>query len=195
MANTIQFDYKQALEKATLLFWEKGYKNTSLKDLLKATRLGEGSFYNTLKSKKNLYMECMNHYNEVITKARLEAFLNAPKVKQGVKDYFDLVILGFENDRRPKACLMANGLYADVLKERTLKSYIVDGYGVFEGIFADRFELAKKNGELSKNFESRLTAELLVTFLQGLFRVSVVLKNPKQCRKQTELFLKSVGLA
>lgn len=194
MAKTIQFDYEKALNKATLLFWKKGYKNTSLKEILNVTGLGEGSFYNTLKSKKALYLACMNHYNEVVTKTRLDAFLKASSVKQGIKDYFDLVIQGLENDRYPKGCLMANGLYADVLQDRTLRKYISEGYEMFEALIAQRFAAAKKSGELPANFDSASTAELLVTFLQGLFRVSLITKTPQQCRLQSENFLKAVGL-
>lgn len=195
MAKTIQFDYDKALNCATVLFWEKGYKNTTLKDLLNATGLGEGSFYNTLKSKKNLYIECMNHYNNVVTKKRLEAFLSAPSVKQGISDYFDLVISGLQKGDQPKGCLMANSLYADVLEDKVLKKYLIDGFAMFEKIFAQRFDSAKKNGELPPEFDSKHTAELLVIFLQGLFRVSLALKNPKQCQLQAQSFLKIVGLS
>ena len=59
MARSIEFDYDQALERATRLFWRDGYAGTSLRDLLKVIGIGEGSFYNTLKSKKRLYIECL----------------------------------------------------------------------------------------------------------------------------------------
>ena len=55
MARPIGFDLDKAIDKATLLFWKKGYSNTSLRDLLKVMGIGEGSFYNSVKSKKNLY--------------------------------------------------------------------------------------------------------------------------------------------
>jgi hypothetical protein len=34
-----------------------------LRDLLKGMKIGEGSFYNTFKTKKNAYLECLKHYN------------------------------------------------------------------------------------------------------------------------------------
>jgi TetR/AcrR family transcriptional regulator, transcriptional repressor for nem operon len=73
MARTLEFDYTTALERATRLFWENGYPNTSLRDLLKKMGIGEGSFYNTLKSKKNAYLECLKHYNETVNLRRAEA--------------------------------------------------------------------------------------------------------------------------
>src|SRR5207244_5803319 len=58
MARTLEFDYDKAIDKATRVFWKNGYSGTSLRDLLKAMGIGEGSFYNTLKSKNQLYLVC-----------------------------------------------------------------------------------------------------------------------------------------
>ena len=73
MGRAIEFDYDKAIHKATLAFWKSGYSNTSLRDLLKAMRIGEGSFYNSVKSKKHLYMECLKHYLETVGRTRVAA--------------------------------------------------------------------------------------------------------------------------
>ena len=57
MARTLEFNYPKALEKATRLFWKLGYAGTSLRPLLKAMGIGEGSFYNKLKSMDSAYLE------------------------------------------------------------------------------------------------------------------------------------------
>lgn len=62
MPRNIKFDYDRAIDRATQLFWERGYSNTSLRDLLKIMGIGEGSLYNTFKSKKNLYLKCLKRY-------------------------------------------------------------------------------------------------------------------------------------
>ncbi|TMV50485.1 helix-turn-helix transcriptional regulator, partial [Thioclava sp. BHET1] len=46
MGRGISFDYDRAIDRATRQFWRTGYAGTSLRDLLAATGLGEGSFYN-----------------------------------------------------------------------------------------------------------------------------------------------------
>lgn len=195
MPRQVQFNQELALKRATLLFWEKGYRNTSLKDLLKVTQLGEGSFYNTLKSKKALYRACMDHYNQTVTKSRLDIFLSENSVKVGLKKYFEAVLAGFKDRNLPNGCLMANSLSADVIAENDLRKYLAEGFEYFEKIFVDRFEKAKSQGELPKQFKSQLTAEFVVTFLQGLFRVSLVTKSPIQCKRQIQFFLENTGLS
>ena len=77
MARAIAFDYDRALERATWLFWKSGYAGTSLRDLLKIMDIGEGSFYNTLKSKKQLYLACVRRYEETEGRKRGQALMSA----------------------------------------------------------------------------------------------------------------------
>ena len=81
MARTLEFDYTTALERGTRVFWKSGYASTSLRDLLKKMRIGEGSFYNTLKSKKQLYVACVNRYAETEGRKRFDTLMSAPTAK------------------------------------------------------------------------------------------------------------------
>ena len=49
------FDIDEAIDRATEVFWAKGYEATSLADLIKATGVNKGSFYNAFGSKKKLF--------------------------------------------------------------------------------------------------------------------------------------------
>jgi TetR/AcrR family transcriptional repressor of nem operon len=64
MSRTIDFDKDEILSKAMNVFWNKGYENTSMKDLMSATDLLKGSLYNTFKSKENLFLLCLDRYGE-----------------------------------------------------------------------------------------------------------------------------------
>ncbi len=97
MGRAIEFDYDKAIHKATLAFWKSGYSNTSLRDLLKAMRIGEGSFYNSVKSKKHLYMECLKHYLETVGRTRVAALLSEPMIKLGVRALFKTVLDELDN--------------------------------------------------------------------------------------------------
>ena len=57
------FDEDKAVEAAMLLFWEKGYTDTSMADLLKTTGLTKGSFYNAFGSKYDLFVKALLKYD------------------------------------------------------------------------------------------------------------------------------------
>jgi hypothetical protein len=57
-----------------------------------------------------------------------------------------------------------------------------------------RLELAKQSAELPPDFQSAISAQVLVTFLQGFFRVARTLHSRAQLEAQLEVLLKGLGL-
>jgi AcrR family transcriptional regulator len=58
------FDRDAALDRATSLFWSKGYEATSITDLTRAMGIGAASLYAAFRSKEALYAEALRHYVE-----------------------------------------------------------------------------------------------------------------------------------
>ncbi|HLK03617.1 MAG TPA: TetR/AcrR family transcriptional regulator [Candidatus Acidoferrum sp.] len=194
MARNVEFDHHQAIDRATRLFWNKGYSNTSLRDLLNAMRIGEGSFYNTWKSKKRLYVECLQHYNDTVSRRRLDSLLSRQSVKAGIRAFFQTILDELDDPRTPAICLLAQSLSGDVLQQRDLRKLVVADMKAFYAAFSDRLESAKKNGELPKSFDADVAAHLIVTYLQGLFRVVRVLQSRAEVERQIEALLTGLGL-
>jgi TetR/AcrR family transcriptional repressor of nem operon len=194
MSRHIEFDYDRAIERATQVFWKKGYSNASLRDLLQAMGIGEGSFYNTVKSKKNLYLECLKHYNDTVTRRRLDALLSGATSREGVRAFFKAVLDELDNPKTPQVCLLAGSLSTDVLMERELNRYVVQEMQAFMQVFIERLEADKLAGTLPKDFQVEVAAQVLLTYLQGLFRVIRVLVDRKQVEHQVEAMLKGLGL-
>lgn len=194
MPATIEFDYARAVDRATRLFWKKGYSNSSLRDLLRVMEIGEGSFYNTFGSKRWLYLECLKHYNDTVTRRRLDALMSPKSVKAGVRGFFKAVLDDLDNPRTPSICLLAGSLSSDVLAERKLGSTVLGNMKEFSAAFKGRLESAKRSGELPKSFDAKVAAQVLVTFLQGLFRVIRVLQNRSEVERQIEMLLAGLKL-
>jgi len=190
----LEFDYDRALDKATRLFWAKGYSNTSLRDLLKVMGIRESSFYNVAKSKKALYIESLKHYNDTVTRRRLEAFASEKSVRKGVRRFFETVLDELDDPRTPRVCLMAGSLSADVLAEPEFNDYVLGEMRLFEKVLLDGLVAAKKAGELPGAFKPEVAAQVIVTYLQGLFRVIRVLKDRRQMERQIEALLSGLGL-
>jgi TetR/AcrR family transcriptional repressor of nem operon len=55
-------------------------------------------------------------------------------------------------------------------------------------------EGAKQSKELPENFNVEVAAQVIVTYLQGLFRVIRVLQNRAQVEQQVEMLLQGLGL-
>ncbi len=188
------FDIDRAVARATRLFWARGYGATSLRELLRALGIGESSFYHAFGSKRALYRRCLEHYNETVTRRRWEALAGEASVRRGVRRYFEVVLQDLSDPRTPNVCLMAGSLSAEVLKLEELGDYVRTEMTRLEAALAARLEEAKRGGELAASFESRVAAQVLVTFLQGLFRVMRTLVDRAQMQRQVEALLRGLGL-
>jgi TetR/AcrR family transcriptional regulator, transcriptional repressor for nem operon len=188
------FDYDKAIDSATRLFWANGYTTTSLRDLLEVMRIGEGSFYNSVKSKKNLYLQCLRHYNDTVTRRRWEALLAEPAVADGVRAYFRTVLDDLDDPALPSICLMAASLSTDVLAAEDLRNYVVSEVRTLQTALTGRLRDAVHDGELPTNFDAETVAQIVVTYLQGLFRVARVLSDRPQLENQIEVLLTGLGL-
>jgi TetR/AcrR family transcriptional repressor of nem operon len=194
VARALEFDYDEAIGKATRVFWEKGYSDTSLRDLLKAIGIGKGSFYNTLKSKKRLFLECLKHYNGTVAHRRAEALFSPSSAKEGVRGLFKAVLDDLDDPRNPRVCLVARSVSSDVLAERDLKKVVQSDMTALAGAFSQRLQSAKDTGELPSEFAAEVVAQILATYLQGLFRSALLSYHRPDLEQQIDQFLSSLGL-
>src|SRR5260370_2119234 len=63
---------ERLIEAAIALFWEKGYANTSMTDLLAAAHANSGSFYHFFDSKEDLLLAMLDRYQDMLHPALLE---------------------------------------------------------------------------------------------------------------------------
>ena len=194
MGRKLEFNLDRALAGATRVFWAKGYVSASMRDLLKAMGIGESSFYHKFGSKKRLYLECLKHYNSTVMKRRAQALLVESSVRRGIRSFFRGLLAELDDPRTPRVCLMAQSLSPEVMSESGLDRYVTEQMRGFEQLFVKRLRHAKVAGELPGNFGEQVAAEILVTYLQGFFRVVQVLKNRKEMWRQIEVLLKGLGL-
>lgn len=63
MARPREFDTDVALTKAMNVFWERGYDDATLPDLLTGMNLTRGSLYKAFTDKKTLYLDVLHKYD------------------------------------------------------------------------------------------------------------------------------------
>jgi TetR/AcrR family transcriptional regulator, transcriptional repressor for nem operon len=194
MSGKRQFDYDEAMTAATRLFWAKGYSSTSLRDLLRAMKIGEGSFYNTFRSKQHIYRLCLQHYHEQLTRRRWEVFAGEPSVRKAIRLFYAAVLDDLDDPKVPNVCLMAASLSSDVLSSRELRTFVLREMRTMQQMLETRLEQAKASGELRATFDCAVAAQIIVTYLQGFYRVVRVLHDRRQMEQQIEVLLRSLGL-
>ncbi|QFS99276.1 HTH-type transcriptional repressor ComR [Labrenzia sp. THAF191b] len=82
MARPREFDADEALEKAMELFWDVGYDEASLSELLDAMAITKGSFYKAFQDKQSVYLAALDRYNDQVV-SNTVAFLGDPSEGAG----------------------------------------------------------------------------------------------------------------
>ena len=193
MARTLGFDYDLALDKATRLFWKTGYSETSLRDLLKVMEIGEGSFYNIFKSKKQLYLQCLKHYNDTVGELRSAALSSGATAKQGVRALFQSVLDGLDDPEMPRACMLVGSVSWDVFADPDLRNSVQDELAEVKKRLIARLSQGKEAGELPTDFDPSVAASIICTYLHGLFRSALASYDRPQLERQVDVFLTGLG--
>lgn len=82
MARPREFDTDDAIRNAMGVFWEKGYQEATLPDLLEGMGLTRGSLYKAFKDKKTLFLLVLEHYEDEAVGAA-QARLSDPQIPDG----------------------------------------------------------------------------------------------------------------
>ena len=85
VARPREFDREEALERATGVFWARGYASTSTDDLLRAMGIGRQSLYNAFQDKRALYLEALERYQRTTTAGHLQRLSGAASPIAGVE--------------------------------------------------------------------------------------------------------------
>ena len=188
MGRRLSFDRDVALTRATEVFWKRGYDHTSLAQLLRVMGVGEGSFYNSFKSKKHLYLECLRHYNATFMRDRSTALSSERSARERVHAFFDVVISDLDTFEAP-SCLVSNSLTDEVLSHDEIRDYLFDGFESFLGFLASIIEDGRARGELREDLDPERIARVLFSYLHGLHRLSVYDFDAATRRRETREFV------
>jgi len=194
MGRTLEFHNHEALHKAMLVFWEKGFEHCSLSNLLEKMEISTSSFYNTFGSKKSLYLKTLEIYYEDL-KDQLEKLLasNIP-FKKKIHALFKYPI-----DRQlatdvPKGCFLINSVSADALEDQEIYSQIRGYLDHFEHTLEEAIRQAILTGELDSRHDPRLTAGIMNFYLQGMMKLALLSYPTSRLHQQTRYFLDTLGL-
>ena len=195
MGRALEFSQDEALSKAMFIFWEKGYENTSLKELLETMGIQNGSFYNTYRNKRQVFIQAMKFYERDFSLKRSALFQN-PKTdfKKKMRILFKHTLDRQKESVCPKGCFLFNSVTAEVLGDVELFKLVRKGVENFEEFLVAEIAQSIQKKEIGASVDPRLTASLIVTYIQGLMKLSMLDYSDAKFREQTEYFLVSLGV-
>jgi AcrR family transcriptional regulator len=168
------YNREEVLDKAMNLFWENGYKTTSVRMLEKIMGINQFSIYSSFESKENLFIEALRKYREHV---KVHVFYDLLKPKASLTDlelFFIRFMREIRNKQKMKGCLVVNttseiGLNNDQIA-RELKGYFCFVKDMLTVVLRN----AVKTGELEENANIDRLANYLLGIMQGVSVASKV---------------------
>ena len=161
-----EYDRKGVLSRAVNLFWQKGYKATSVTDIVHATGLNTASMYKEFGDKDGLFEESLEYYRQNIVSPRFQILIDEPNIR-GVEAYLESVVIGAASEDY-KGCLMMNHLAQKHSISAQAARQISDFCEKFESLLEAACRNAQTNGEISTSRDPALLASFVVCCGHGL---------------------------
>jgi len=184
------YEEKELIAKAMQVFWQNGYKATSLKDLKDAMNIGEGSFYVTFKGgKKELFQKTLLLNWEILKNL----------IKEGSKKDSDpiLFLKGFyysvldrSREQAMNGCYVGNAIVEFRNLDEETRAIAFKLMSQFEKEVEKLLILAQKKGKLSKEKSPAIIAKCLINLWNGINITQRANQNKKYIKNIIETNLK-----
>lgn len=162
------FDRGEALHRAMLLFWEKGYQGTSMSELTAAMGINAPSLYACFGSKEALYRETMALYDDYEGGGFGSALAAAPDARTAIETYLMGSAKLFTRPGKPAGCMVVLSVIhaAGVSEEAACE--LRDARAEMQRLLEARLQAEAAKGALPASCDISAIASFYITVQQGM---------------------------
>lgn len=187
-----EFDIDEAVRRAMQVFWDRGYHDASLPDLLAGMKLSKGSFYKAFGDKKSVFLRALKLYTEDGVRNVQEVLRSDPSPKAAIRNalirYADLSS-GSKGVRGCFAVLTA----AEMLPgDPDITVLIKRLFANLQDQFATKIANAQVAGEIRNDADPKVIAHFIVSHAQGMRILGKVGSRRDEMLKNIDLLMEIV---
>jgi len=168
MARPQKYNREMVLDSAMKLFWLKGYANTSMKDLIKVTKLQPGSLYGAFESKRNLFLLSLDYYFENLYASTRSILVSDEAPLKRIRMFFNYILAQKNEDKELKSCLLMNTLLEISPDDNEINQRVQFMFANIEQELSRVLEQARLNGSLIAGARPESIAKMLMSGIFGL---------------------------
>lgn len=174
MVRQREFDTDEVLVIAMNLFWQHGYTNTSMKDVVQATGVQPGSLYSAFGDKEKLFQQALRKYTQDFFRASMPR--HRPPL-ECIQQWFEHLAHAMTSDPTQKGCLIINTAMEREAHSPSTIAIIEDRLDEIESFFCQNLNQAQLNGELPTSFDVDRTAKALLGSVIGMLAVARIRRD------------------
>ena len=165
-----EFDPDIVLQRAMDLFWDKGYRATSMEDLVDHLGIGRASLYATFGSKHDLFLKALDRYINARVTSLTEVLSQPGPALPAVRTVVQLFLKRASDLDRP-GCMVANTATELASSDQQAGRAVQRSWMALESTLASTLSRARAQGELGQDTDPHALASFLLVFIQGMLVV------------------------
>ena len=168
MVRTRSFDPDTALARAVELFSSRGYSDTSMDDIVKATGVSRYGLYGTFGNKRELFEQALERYADGMGRESFMRLLEPDASIRHVRAIFDERIEMMCTCGENRGCMLCHTAMELAPHDHEIEDVLKKFLGRMSKAFSIGLENAKKRGEVAGHIDTDKAGEFLTGALFGL---------------------------
>jgi TetR/AcrR family transcriptional repressor of nem operon len=162
MSRTRTLDDDTVLDRATEIFWRRGYAATSMRDLTEATGLSTAALYHRFSDKEGLFLETLRRYADQGLTERFARLSALASPLQAIRTFFDELIEMSVDDPEKLGCLLVNTVLDGAATSSAASALARERLGDVETFFRVSLQRAHAAGLIEPAIRPAMLAEVLL---------------------------------
>jgi TetR/AcrR family transcriptional regulator, transcriptional repressor for nem operon len=164
-----EFEPEQVLDTAMREFWARGYRATSVDDLVRANGVKPGSLYSAFPGGKHaLLMGSLDRYSRLVVPQKLGELEDPGASLTEVRAYFDGLVSDLLSPEGRQGCLLVNSAIENAAADPEVAAVVRGHHARLEHCFTAALRTAQRRGEIPAGVDPAARAKGLVAASQGL---------------------------
>jgi TetR/AcrR family transcriptional repressor of nem operon len=168
MVRTRAFDPVDALTRAMELFASKGYSETSMDDLVKATGVSRYGLYGTFGNKRELFEQALERYADRMGRKSFLRLLEPDASLAHIRRIFEERMESRDSHGKNAVCLVSHTAMELAPHDREIEEVLQRFMRRISKTFSIGLEAAKEKGQVRPDLDVRAAGDFLTGALFGL---------------------------
>ena len=168
MARKREFNKEKVLEQAMLLFWQKGYEATSIRDLKKVMGISSSSMYETFGDKRNIFLTALERYCAIELEQISGMLQENSDVKSFIEALFQSIDRVLPGRTQAYGSMTFNTMAEFGMSDSTITDILYSHFFAIAEIIASVIRQAQQNSSITTTDDPLQLAHVILSSLQGL---------------------------
>jgi AcrR family transcriptional regulator len=163
-----EFDVNEALDRAIILFSERGYHAASISDLKDAMGVAAGSLYKAFKDKKAIFLASFDRYKQVRTDLLHDEISKGETGRDQVRRMVGFYADASQGEMGRRGCLVIGTAAELAVTDADAADRVSRSHARSEALLVELVHQGQKDGSIPAHVEPAVTAKTLLCLMHGM---------------------------